>query len=169
VRLAAACILLFGCTRSSPDTITPAPERSIPPAPPPPPDLVFTDVRCQIGGTAPAFFVWAEASASRPVKELRAVKFELATKPSGFASGVGSTTIALRRREAARGQGDVRPLGGTIEPGAVVHLEIFGALSLAPFGDAATYPTEDRAFRAELQSASGRFVVEGTCVVGPAG
>jgi len=168
VRFAACCVLLIACTRSSPERIAPAPEPSIKPSPPPP-DLVLSNVRCQIGGTAPAFFVWVEANASRAVNNLRATKFELATSAKTFASGNAGTTIALRRRDGANGQGNVKPLGWTIEPGAVVHLEVFGALSLEPFGAGASYPTEDRAFRVELGSSSGRFVIEGTCLVGPAG
>lgn len=159
-------IVLCACTRSS-ERIAPAPEPSIvTPSPlPPPPPLVLESPTCQYGGTAPAFFVWVEARATREVRDVKAKTFQIASK-GAFVNGA-SATIDVRRRDGSKGQGDVHSIS-TIAPGAS-HLEVFGALAMAPFGAGATYPTEDRKFRVELETSVGSFVIEGTCVVGPAG
>jgi hypothetical protein len=159
-------VALIACTRST-ERITPAPEPSIAPAPspPPPPALVLDKVRCQYGGTAPAFFVWVEATATREIRDVQAKTFEVATK-GAFVNGA-SSTIDVRKRDGANGEGNVKSIA-VIDPGAT-HLEVFGPLAMTPFGAGASYPTEDRKFRVELETSAGRFVLEGTCVVGPAG
>lgn len=154
--------VLLSCTRS-PERIAPVPEPSITPAPPP--ALVITAPHCQYGGTAPAFFVWVEASAARQIGDVRARTFEIANK-GAFVNGA-SGKIDVRKRDGANGQGNVKSIA-TIEQGAT-HLEVFGPLSLSAFGPGASYPTEDRRFRVELETSAGSHVIEGLCVVGPAG
>lgn len=166
--LLVAALLACGCARNE-APIRPAPEPSVPaPAPPPPPDLVFDRVRCIYGGTAPAFFVWAEVTAHGRVEGLTAKRFEITDASGAFVSGAAST-IDVRRRKGPNGEGDVELLQTPLEHGQTLHLEVFGALSLAPFGKAATYPTDDRAFRVELVAGPRIWTIKGTCVVGPAG
>jgi len=163
--------LAICCTRSA-DRVGPSPENKVEPVPPPSPPpmtlLTFGDVRWTYGGTAPAFFVWAEATTRVRVTNLRATSFEITAKGVAWVSGAQST-IAVRKRAHANGQGDVAVLTTPIEPGAPIHLEVFGPLALSPFGHDAGYPTEDRAFRVELVADQGKWTLTGKCVVGPAG
>jgi hypothetical protein len=165
----------MACARTQPDRVGPAPETTTLPsttsAPaPPPPDLELTDVRCQYGGTAPAFFVWVEATARTRITGLRATRYEIADKSGAFVSGVASALpIAVRVRAGKNGEGDVKPLATPLEAGAHVHLEVFGALAFDAFGPKVEYPNEDRAFRVSLVADSGAWTITGKCVVGPAG
>lgn len=164
--LLAAALFALGCARNE-APIRPAPEPSIA-APPPPPDLAFDKVRCTYGGTAPAFFVWAEVTAHGRIEGLAARRFEIADATGAFVSGAAST-LDVRRRQRPNGEGDVELLKTPLEDGQSLHLEVFGPLSLGPFGKAATYPTDDRAFRVELTAGPRTWTIRGTCVVGPAG
>jgi hypothetical protein len=163
------------CARGAPDHAGPSPENkpapstTVPPAPPPP-ALAFTDVYCQYGGTAPAFFVWSEATANVRITHLRATSYEIADKSGAFVSGVsGAFPIAVRIRQGKKGVGDVKDLVTPIEAGTTVHLEVFGGLAFTAFGPKVDYPTEDRRFRVELFADQGTWTITGTCVVGPAG
>lgn len=158
------------CGRKDGAPIGPVPDKSASaPAPPPPEsDLVLGDVTCTYGGTAPAFFVWVEATTKTGIAGLRANSFDITNKGGAWVSGV-LTTIELRRRKGKNGAGDVEPLKGPLVAGEAVHLEVFGPLHLGPFGSTATYPTDDRPFRVELAAGAQRWLVTGTCKVGPAG
>lgn len=166
--LVVAALLACGCARSE-APIRPAPEPSIPAsATPPPPDLAFDRVRCIYGGTAPAFFVWAEVTAHGRVEGLTAKRFEITDATGAFVSGAAST-VDVRRRKGTNGEGDVEVLKTPLEDGQTLHLEVFGPLSLAPFGKTATYPTDARAFRVTLTAGTRTWTLEGTCEVGRAG
>lgn len=171
MRLAAALAVwsLLACARS-PERIGPSPDnKSAPTSPPPePPKLTLTDVRCVYGGTAPAFFVWTEARSNVRVTNLKATRFEITGKGATWVSGAAAT-IAVRTRQKANGEGDVTELKAPLEAETPVHLEVFGALALAPFGPGASYPTDDREFRVELVADQGRWTLGGRCAVGPAG
>ncbi|MBS2019315.1 MAG: hypothetical protein JST00_41005 [Deltaproteobacteria bacterium] len=166
---------LLGCGRKDGAPIGPVPDKSPPtPAPSPAPtatklpDLVVSDVTCTYGGTAPAFFVWAEVTARGELAGLRASTFDVTDKGGAWVSGALST-IELRRRKGKNGAGDVEPLKAPLHDGEAVHLEVSGALHLGPFGSTATYPTDDRPFRVELAAGAQRWLLTGTCKVGPAG
>jgi hypothetical protein len=178
-QLAIATILALGamgCSRTPPDRVGPSPESkpapsitADPPAPPTP-DLAFAEIYCQYGGTAPAFFVWAETTATKRITGLHATSYEIADKSGAFVSGVSSAfPIAVRLRKDKKGNGDVKELTTPIEAGATLHLEIFGGLAFTAFGPKVEYPTDDRAFRVQLVADQGTWTLTGKCVVGPAG
>ena len=167
--------LCISCARTQPDRVGPSPESK--PAPSTtiapasaPPDLAFAEVYCQYGGTAPAFFVWAEATAGKRITHLRATSYEIVDKSGAFVSGVsGTMPITVRVRKGKKGDGDVTELTTPIEAGTAVHLEVAGGLAFTAFGPKVEYPTDDRAFRVQLVADEGMWTVTGKCVVGPAG
>jgi hypothetical protein len=142
-------VLLVSCTKSEPSNVDP---------------LAFGETKCVVGGSKPAVFVWTETRVGTKQTHLRATKFELRDKSGALVPGV-SGPLMLRGRSGPNGQGDVRSLSG-LEPGTL-HLEVFGELDLSVYGG--SYPTEMRAFRAELVSDQGTFALIGTCEVGAAG
>ncbi len=150
--LALAVIAVTSCKGSEPSNVDP---------------LTFRETRCVVGGTKPAAFVWTEANVGVRLTHLRATKFELRDKTGALVNGVGGP-ILLRGRSGPNGEGDVRALSSGLSPGTV-HLEVFGELALDAYGPGVTYPTEPRAFRAELVSDQGTFALTGVCEVGPAG
>ncbi|MEO7096588.1 MAG: hypothetical protein ABI175_25240 [Polyangiales bacterium] len=167
---------IVGCGRTPPDRVGPSPESkpapstTTPPTQPPPADLTFTDVYCQYGGTAPAFFIWAEATARTRITGLRATAYEIADKAGTFVSGVsGAFPMAVRVRKDKKGVGDVTYLTTPLEAGTTVHLEVFGGLAFTAFGPKVDYPNDDRGFRVELVADQGMWTITGTCVVGPSG
>jgi hypothetical protein len=166
-----ALVAFVACRPTPPDRATAAPDGNaalVAPAVDPRPALSFADIRCTYGGAKPAFFVGLETTTASRISDLHATKFEIATVAGGYVSGA-SAAIDLRARPTSHGQGSVTPLPAPIEAGELLHLEIFGALSLAPFGAGASYPTDARSFRVELVANEGRWTVSGSCAVGPAG
>jgi hypothetical protein len=167
---------IAACSRTPPDRVGPSPENapasshtSESPAPSPS-DLAFAEVRCQYGGTEPAFFVWIETTAAKRITGLKATSYEIADKSGAFVSGVSPAfPIAVRVRKDENGVGDVKDLTMPIEAGASLHLEVFGGLAFTAFGPKVDYPTDDRAFRVRLVADQGDWTITGTCVVGPAG
>lgn len=172
--LLVVALLPFGCGRRDGAPIGPVPDESGPPAPPGGPtatklpDLVVSEVTCTYGGTAPAFFVWAEVTVKGELAGLQANTYDISNKGGAWVSGA-LTTIELRRRKGKNGAGEVEPLPAALHDGEAVHLEVFGPLHLGPFGSTAGYPTDDRPFRVELAAGTQRWLLTGTCKVGPAG
>jgi hypothetical protein len=166
----AAIVLVAACTRAEP-RIEPAPEKSEVPAPVvvPKPPVVISAVRCTYGGTAPAFFVRFVLEAHGKLVRLRAKSFQVAAD-GGFVdaveSRIGYGILDLR----SNGEAGLGVVPAEVRPTDRLELEIFGPLRTDVFGKGETYPTEDRAFRAEIEAdGQGPFVVEGRCAVGPAG
>jgi hypothetical protein len=170
-RWALVCLLL--ACKQRPTEIAPAPEPSRAPKAPAP-DIEVARVQCTYGGTAPAFFVWFDLTTRVPLHKLRARSLLIAGADAGFADAVerrlGHGILQLRTRvRNDGGVGDVGVVPPQIAAGERVQLELFGPLNLALFGTA-TYPTEDRPFRAELEADGiAPVTFEGTCIVGPAG
>ncbi|MGZ3418605.1 MAG: hypothetical protein ACXVEE_12105 [Polyangiales bacterium] len=167
MRRALLLLMFVGCTRESDPIARPVPEKNVAPAPIVAPAMVFDDVRCVYGGTAPAFFVWAEATAKSRVHNLRAKSFEIRAPDAGWVDGTdGAVTLRTRSK---KGEGDVGTVPATLEPGVTFHLEVFGAVRLSAFEIGATYPTDARPFRAVLVSDEGTYTLSAICAVGPAG
>jgi hypothetical protein len=170
-----ALVFVAACKR--PAEIAPAPEPHHS-APAPPRDEPFTIGRayCTYGGTRPAFFVWFDLDARVRLRKLRARSLVIASGDAGsFGDAVerrvGHGILSLRTRvRSDAGIGDVGVVPQDIAPGERLQLELFGPLNLTLFGAGASYPTEERAFRAELEADGvGVFKFEGTCFVGPSG
>jgi len=145
-------VMVVSCKTSEPSNVDP---------------LTFGETKCVTGGTKPALFVWTEAHIGTKLTHLRATKFELRDKTGALVQGVNGP-LMLRGRSGPNGQGDIRSLSAGLLPGTI-HLEVFGELALDAYGKGATYPTEPRSFRVELESDQGQFALIGTCEPGPAG
>lgn len=164
--------LALAC-KQRPSEIAPAPEPSRA-APAPAPDIAITRVQCTYGGTAPAFFVWFDLETRVPLHKLRGRSLLIAGADAGFADAVerrlGHGILQLRTRvRSDAGIGDLGVVPPQIAAGGRVQLELFGPLNLELFGTA-SYPTENRPFRAQLEADGvAPVTIEGTCVVGPAG
>ncbi len=167
-------LAVLACRRPTKE-IGPAPEPHRSVEPKPEPAFVVSRVQCVYGGTAPAFFVWFDVEARVPLHKLRGLGLSIAGGDAAFADAVerrvGYGVLALRTRvRTDAGVGDVGVVPPAIAAGDRLQLELFGPLNLSLFGPGATYPTEERPFRAELEAEGiGPVTIEGTCAVGPAG